>query len=42
MVLFALAYLGGVLAIVSPCIMPLLLFVFASADRRFIRSDCRC
>ncbi len=38
MVLFALAYLGGVLTIVSPCILPVLLFVFASADRPFIRS----
>jgi cytochrome c biogenesis protein CcdA/thiol-disulfide isomerase/thioredoxin len=38
MVLFALAYLGGVLTIVSPCILPVLPFVFARADRPFIRS----
>jgi cytochrome c biogenesis protein CcdA len=38
MVLFAPADLGGVLTIVSPCILPVVLFVFASADRPFIRS----
>ena len=38
MVLFLLAYLGGVLTIVSPCILPVLPFVFARADRPFIRS----
>jgi cytochrome c biogenesis protein CcdA/thiol-disulfide isomerase/thioredoxin len=38
MVLFVLAYLGGVLTIVSPCILPVLPFVFARADRPFIRS----
>jgi len=38
MVLFVLAYLGGVLTIVSPCILPVLPFVFARADRSFIRS----
>ena len=38
MVLFALAYLGGVLTIVSPCILPVLPFVFARADRPFLRS----
>jgi cytochrome c biogenesis protein CcdA/thiol-disulfide isomerase/thioredoxin len=38
MVLFLLVYLGGVLTIVSPCILPVLPFVFARADRPFIRS----
>jgi cytochrome c biogenesis protein CcdA/thiol-disulfide isomerase/thioredoxin len=38
MTLFLLAYLGGVLTIVSPCILPVLPFVFARADRPFIRS----
>jgi len=34
MILFGLAYLGGVLTILSPCILPVLPFVFATADRR--------
>jgi len=38
MILFLLAYLGGVLTIVSPCILPVLPFVFARADRPFARS----
>jgi cytochrome c biogenesis protein CcdA/thiol-disulfide isomerase/thioredoxin len=38
MILFVLAYLGGVLTIVSPCILPVLPFVFARADRPFFRS----
>jgi len=38
MILFLLAYLGGVLTIVSPCILPVLPFVFARADRPFVRS----
>src|SRR5580704_18006736 len=38
MTLFLLAYLGGGLTIVSPCILPVLPFVFARADRPFIRS----
>src|SRR5262245_58813821 len=38
MTLFVLAYLGGVLTIVSPCILPVLPFVFARADRPFARS----
>jgi hypothetical protein len=38
MVLFLLAYLGGVLTIISPCILPVLPFVFAGADRPFVRS----
>ena len=38
MLLILLAYLGGVLTIVSPCILPVLPFVFARADRSFTRS----
>ena len=38
MILFLLAYLGGVLTIVSPCVLPVLPFVFARADRPFARS----
>jgi hypothetical protein len=32
MVLLVLGYLGGMLTIVSPCILPVLPFVFARAD----------
>jgi cytochrome c biogenesis protein CcdA/thiol-disulfide isomerase/thioredoxin len=38
MVLFLLSYLGGVLTIVSPCILPVLPFVFTRADQPFVRS----
>jgi cytochrome c biogenesis protein CcdA/thiol-disulfide isomerase/thioredoxin len=38
MILFLLAYLGGVLTIVSPCILPVLPFVFARADQPFVKS----
>ena len=38
MLLFILAYLGGALTIVSPCILPVLPFVFARADRPFMKS----
>src|SRR5882757_10161439 len=38
MLLFLLAYLGGVLTIVSPCILPVLPFVFARADRPFLKN----
>jgi len=38
MILFLLAYVGGVLTIVSPCILPVLPFVFARADRPFLRN----
>jgi cytochrome c biogenesis protein CcdA len=38
MLLFVLAYLGGALTIVSPCILPVLPFVFARADRPFVQS----
>jgi len=42
MVLFILAYLGGVLTILSPCILPVLPFVFARADRSFVKGGYRC
>ena len=38
MLLFLVAYLGGALTILSPCILPVLPFVFARADRSFLRS----
>ena len=38
MTLLVLAYLGGVLTIVSPCILPVLPFVFARADRPFLQA----
>ena len=38
MLIILLAYLGGILTIVSPCILPVLPFVFARADRSFLRS----
>jgi len=38
MTLFLIAYLGGVLTIVSPCILPVLPFVFARADRPFLQN----
>ncbi len=38
MILFALAFLGGVLTIASPCILPVLPFVFARADKPFLRN----
>jgi cytochrome c biogenesis protein CcdA/thiol-disulfide isomerase/thioredoxin len=37
MLLFALAYIGGMLTIASPCILPVLPFVFARADQPFLR-----
>jgi cytochrome c biogenesis protein CcdA/thiol-disulfide isomerase/thioredoxin len=36
MLLFTLAYIGGVLTIASPCILPVLPFVFARADQPFL------
>ena len=36
MLLLLLAYLGGALTIVSPCILPVLPFVFARADQPFL------
>jgi len=38
MLLLTLAYLGGVLTIVSPCILPVLPFVFARTGQPFVRS----
>ena len=38
MLLIFLAYLGGILTILSPCILPVLPFVFARAGRSFARS----
>ena len=38
MLILLLAYLGGLLTILSPCILPVLPFVFARADRSFLRS----
>ena len=38
MLLLILAYLGGVLTIVSPCILPVLPFVFARTGQSFVRS----
>jgi hypothetical protein len=38
MALLVLAYLGGVVTIVSPCILPALPFAFARADRPFLRN----
>jgi cytochrome c biogenesis protein CcdA/thiol-disulfide isomerase/thioredoxin len=38
MLLFIVSYLGGVLTILSPCILPVLPFVFARADKPFIKS----
>jgi cytochrome c biogenesis protein CcdA len=37
MLFLVLVYLAGVLTIVSPCILPVLPFVFARADRPFLR-----
>ena len=36
MLIILLAYLGGILTILSPCILPVLPFVFARADRPFL------
>jgi cytochrome c biogenesis protein CcdA/thiol-disulfide isomerase/thioredoxin len=38
MLLFLLAYFGGVLTILSPCILPVLPFVFARSDQPFRKS----
>jgi cytochrome c biogenesis protein CcdA len=38
MFLILAAYLGGVLTILSPCILPVLPFVFARSDQPFARS----
>ncbi|MGO4403820.1 cytochrome c biogenesis protein DipZ [Bosea sp. RAF48] len=39
MTLFVISYLAGVLTILSPCILPILPFVFSRADQPFIRSS---
>jgi cytochrome c biogenesis protein CcdA/thiol-disulfide isomerase/thioredoxin len=38
MLLIVLAYLGGALTILSPCILPVLPFVFSRADQSFVKS----
>ncbi|HEX4506311.1 MAG TPA: cytochrome c biogenesis protein DipZ [Alphaproteobacteria bacterium] len=38
MLLFILAYFGGILTILSPCILPVLPFVFARSDQPFLKS----
>ena len=38
MIVAVLAYLGGVLTILSPCILPVLPFVFARTEQPFARS----
>ena len=38
MLLFILAYFGGILTILSPCILPVLPFVFARSDQPFRKS----
>jgi cytochrome c biogenesis protein CcdA/thiol-disulfide isomerase/thioredoxin len=38
MLIYVLAFIGGVLTILSPCILPVLPFVFARADQPFRRS----
>jgi cytochrome c biogenesis protein CcdA/thiol-disulfide isomerase/thioredoxin len=38
MTLLVIAYLGGVLTILSPCILPVLPFVFARAQQPFVKS----
>lgn len=38
MLLILLAYIGGILTIVSPCILPVLPFVFSRAGQPFLRS----
>ena len=38
MLIALLAYLGGMLTILSPCILPVLPFVFARADKPFVQS----
>src|ERR1700691_4393477 len=38
MTLVLLAFLGGVLTILSPCILPVLPFVFARAEQPFLKS----
>jgi hypothetical protein len=42
MVIYLLAFIGGVLTILSPCILPVLPFVFARADQPFGVPACPC
>ena len=39
MLIFLLAYLGGLLTILSPCVLPVLPFIFARSDQSFRRSS---
>ena len=39
MLIYLLAYLGGVLTILSPCVLPVLPFVFARVDQSFRRTS---
>lgn len=38
MLIFVLSYLGGILTILSPCVLPVLPFVFVRQDQSFLRS----
>ncbi len=38
MILFIISYFGGVLTILSPCILPVLPFIFARADQPFVKN----
>ncbi len=38
MLIFLLVYLGGILTIFSPCVLPVLPFVFARSEQSFLRS----
>ncbi len=38
MLLFVVSYLGGAFTILSPCILPVLPFVFARSDQPFVKS----
>ena len=42
MIIYLLAFVGGVLTILSPCILPVLPFVFARADQPFHVPVYRC
>ena len=39
MLMLILAYIGGMLTIFSPCVLPVLPFIFARSDQSFSRSD---
>ena len=38
MLIFFLVYLGGLLTIFSPCVLPVLPFIFARSDKSFFRN----